>query len=228
MKCLNELMIILNQPKIKICCISSFEEASVAIEAGADILGLVGHMPSGPGIIDDELAAAIAANVPDHIETFLLTSETSAAGVIAHHQKVNSTAIQLVDDLIVGNHADIKSTLPGVKLIQVIHVIDQNSILQAIQIAPFVDALLLDSGNPSLAVKELGGTGRTHDWALSQQIIETVDVPVYLAGGLNQSNVKAAISTVKPYGIDLCSSVRSGGQLDVQKLKSFINKVHSS
>ena len=213
--------------KIKICCISSLAEAEMAINAGADVLGLVGHMPSGPGIITDELAAEIVVNTPSHIETFLLTSETTATGIIAHHHRVKSSALQVVDDTTVGTLAEIKTALPDVKLIQVVHVLDQSSVIYAQKAASQVDALLLDSGNPNSAIKELGGTGRTHDWSLSQQIIKSVDVPVYLAGGLNESNVKAALKAVQPFGLDLCSSVRTDDDLDVQKLNTFIRKVHN-
>ncbi len=214
--------------KIKICCISSSQEAKIAIDSGADILGLVGHMPSGPGIITDQMAATIAAQVPDHIETFLLTSETTAAGIIKHHQKIKSTALQLVDELAQGSYAEIKSALPGVKLVQVIHVIDEASVDQAQTTAKHVDALLLDSGNPNLAVKELGGTGRTHNWALSQQIVSTVNIPVYLAGGLSASNVATAIEQVNPHGLDLCSSVRTDDGLDAEKLTNFIEACQSA
>ncbi len=210
--------------KIKICCISSHAEAQLAIDAGADVLGLVGQMPSGSGIISDQLAAEIAASVPTHIETFLLTSETTAEGIIDHHHRVNSSALQLVDELIEGSHKAIRMALPKVKLVQVIHVIDHASVIHAQQISPYVDALLLDSGNPNLAVKELGGTGRVHDWKLSQEIVDSVDVPVFLAGGLNQSNVSTAIRQVKPYGLDLCSSVRTEGALDGSKLSDFIQQ----
>ncbi len=210
--------------KVKVCCISSLAEADMAINAGANVLGLVGHMPSGPGIITDELAAQIVANVPSHIETFLLTSETSAAEIVAHHHRVKSSALQIVDELLEGTYAEIKSALPNVKLVQVIHVMDHSSVRNAQKIAPQVDALLLDSGNPNLAIKELGGTGRTHNWELSQQIVASVNIPVYLAGGLNESNVIQAARQVKPYGIDLCSSVRTDGYLDEIKVSSFISQ----
>ncbi|MEL6945686.1 MAG: phosphoribosylanthranilate isomerase, partial [Bacteroidota bacterium] len=95
----------------------------------------------------------------------------------------------------------------------------------AIEIAPQVDALLLDSGNPNLKVKTLGGTGKTHDWNLSCQIVDAVDVPVYLAGGLKTENVADAIAMVQPYGLDLCSGVRTNGYLDKEKLTQFMNVV---
>ncbi|MFN0037532.1 MAG: phosphoribosylanthranilate isomerase, partial [Saprospiraceae bacterium] len=156
--------------KIKICCISSLEEARMAIDFGASAIGLVGQMPSGPGVISDELIAEIAAAAPPHIATFLLTSETSAQAIIAHQKKVLTNTVQVVDTLQSGTYAEIRQALPGLKLVHVIHVTGEESLDEALEMAPQVDFLLLDSGNPSLAVKELGGTGRTHNWAISRRI----------------------------------------------------------
>jgi phosphoribosylanthranilate isomerase len=210
-----------NMVSVKICCISSIEEARIAIAYGAKAIGLVGPMPSGPGIITDELIHAIAKTVPPPIETFLLTSETSAAAIIEHHKKVNTTTIQMVDALTDRQYQQIRAALPHVKLVQVIHVIDENSIQEAIEIAEMVDAILLDSGNPNLSTKVLGGTGKTHNWDLSKTIRQEVKIPVFLAGGINKDNVKQAIDYVQPYGVDLCSSVRTNKQLDEKKLEDF-------
>jgi phosphoribosylanthranilate isomerase len=210
-----------NMVSVKICCISSIEEARIAIAYGAKAIGLVGPMPSGPGIITDELINAIAKTVPPPIETFLLTSETSAAAIIEHHKKVNTTTIQMVDALTDRQYQQIRAALPHVKLVQVIHVIDENSIQEAIEIAEMVDAILLDSGNPNLSTKVLGGTGKTHNWDLSKTIRQEVKIPVFLAGGINKDNVKQAIDYVQPYGVDLCSSVRTNKQLDEKKLEDF-------
>lgn len=209
------------KPRIKICCISSVEEAALAVRYGASALGLVGHMPSGPGVITDEMIYTIAQTVPPPVGTFLLTSETAAKNIITHHSKVLTNTIQIVDALTDGSYKEIKTALPFVKLVQVIHVIDESSIDEALGIAEHVDALLLDSGNPNLAVKELGGTGRTHNWKLSKRIVDSSKVPVFLAGGLNTTNVKEAIDTVQPFGLDLCSAVRTNGQLDEAKLDAF-------
>lgn len=197
----------------------------MAIDAGASALGLVGHMPSGPGVISDELIQEIAFQVPPPISTFLLTSETTAKEIISHQQKVRTTTIQLVDALTEGTYREIREALPGVKLVQVIHVIDDGSVEEAKLIAQEVDALLLDSGNPHLKVKELGGTGRTHDWSLSRKIREAVDIPIFLAGGLKPENVQDAIREVGPFGLDLCSGVRTNGHLDEEKLKDFFREI---
>ena len=207
--------------KVKICCISSIEEASLAIAHGAAAIGLVGRMPSGPGIITDELIHSIAKTVLPPIDSFLLTSETTAEKVIEHHKKVNTTTIQIVDALTDRQYYKIREAIPYVKLVQVIHVLDENSIKEAIEISEFVDAILLDSGNPNLSTKVLGGTGKIHNWDLSKKIRENISIPTYLAGGINKDNIRMAIDHVQPYGIDLCSSVRTNGQLDERKLEEL-------
>ena len=207
--------------RIKICCISSESEAALAIDAGADAVGLVGKMPSGPGPIADELIYRIARSVPPPIATFLLTSEQTAAGIIEHHHRTKTNTIQIVDELHDRDYATIREALPYVKLVQVVHVTGERSVDEAAELAEFVDAILLDSGNPTLAVKELGGTGRRHDWSLSRRIVDTCGKPVFLAGGLNAENVREAIDIVQPYALDICSGVRTDGHLDPRKLEKF-------
>jgi len=211
--------------KVKICCINSENEAQMAIDYGASALGLVAKMPSGPGPISDELILSIAKTIPEHIASFMLTSETSAEDIIQHHYRTQTNTIQIVDALAIGTYDQIKKTLPAIKIVQVIHVIDESSVEEALSIAEHVDYLLLDSGNPNAAIKELGGTGRTHNWDLSKSIVRQSKVPVFLAGGLNAENVQRAIDTVGPYGVDLCSSVRTNGHLDPKKLEDFFSNV---
>ena len=213
------------RPRVKICCISSVSEALTAIECGASALGLVGKMPSGPGVIDDILINEIARCVPPPVSTFLLTSETNAEKIISHYKRVHTTTIQIVDELERRDYQKLREELPHVKLVQVIHVMDQSSVSEAIEISRFVDAILLDSGNPKLSIKELGGTGRTHDWTLSRQIRENIKIPLFLASGLNKDNVKQAIESVQPFGLDLCSSVRTNGELDKRKLEDFFTAI---
>lgn len=211
--------------RVKICCIQSEREARLAIDHGAAALGLVGAMPSGPGVIDDARIREIAAGVPPPISTFLLTSETHALDIIRHHRQTLTDTVQLVDAVSEGDYRRIKRELPALKLVQVIHVVGEKSIDEALAAAEHVDALLLDSGNPALAVKELGGTGRVHDWAISRRIVEQCPVPVFLAGGLRPDNVRRAIDAVQPFGLDLCSGVRTNGQLDPRKLERFFTQL---
>jgi phosphoribosylanthranilate isomerase len=212
--------------RIKICCISSLEEAKIAIAAGTSAIGLVARMPSGPGPIADELIRQIAATVPPPVATFMLTSETSVEEIIKHHFRTNTNTIQIVDKITTGTHSELKKALPGVKIVQVIHVIDENSVEEAVAISERVDAILLDSGNPKLKVKELGGTGRVHNWNLSRQIRENAKCPIFLAGGLNPENVRQAIDEVLPFAVDVCSGVRTEGLLDKNKVELFIRNAN--
>src|SRR5678815_525564 len=210
-----------NKTRVKICCIASVNEARMAIDHGADAIGLVSAMPSGPGPIAEELIAEIARSVPASIGTFLLTCKQDVSSIIAQQQFVRVNTIQICDRLVEGSYDDLRDALPGVKLVQVIHVTGDESVEEAIAIAPLVDSILLDSGNQSLAVKELGGTGRVHDWGLSRRIRESIDVPIFLAGVLKPGNVSQAIAEVRPFGVDVCSSLRPQGSLDLDLLASF-------
>ncbi len=207
--------------RFKICCISSLEEARLAVRYGASALGLVSEMPSGPGVIPEGLIAEIAARVPPGVASFLLTSKLDVAAIVAQQRRCRVNTLQLCDRLPSGAHAELRAALPGIGLVQVVHVTGEESVDEALAVAPHVDAILLDSGNQALPVKELGGTGRTHDWRLSRLIRERVDVPVYLAGGLRPENVGEAIAQVEPFGVDVCSGVRTLGKLDEAKLAEF-------
>jgi phosphoribosylanthranilate isomerase len=182
-------------------------------------------MPSGPGVISDEEIAAIAAAAPPAIGTFLLTSRQSVDEIVAQQQFCRTNTIQICDRLTRGTHRELKDALPGISIVQVVHVAGPESVEEAVAMASEVDAILLDSGNQKLAVKELGGTGRTHDWSLSRKIRESIGVPMFLAGGLTSDNVRRAIEEVGPFGLDLCSGVRTGGKLDPQKLTRFFEAV---
>jgi phosphoribosylanthranilate isomerase len=209
-------------PRIKVCCIASVDEARLAIELGASAIGLVSWMPSGPGVIADDLIPKIAASVPPAVSTFLLTSKQHVGEIISQHRRCRTNTIQLVDRLTSGSHRELKHALPGIAVVQVIHVAGPGSVDEAVAIAPEVDSILLDSGNQLASVKELGGTGRVHNWELSREIRERVDVPIFLAGGLTPENVHQAIAQVQPFGVDVCSGVRTDGKLDAGKVRTFV------
>lgn len=209
------------KPRVKICCIASVAEAWLAIEHGASALGLVSAMPSGPGPISETLIAEIAVTIPPGISSFLLTCRQDAASIIDQQRRLRVNTIQICDRLPAGTHQELRDALPGVSLVQVVHVTGPEAVDEAVAVSRFVDAVLLDSGNRSLEIKELGGTGRTHDWSLSRKIREAIDVPLFLAGGLKPHNVADAIQEVEPFGIDVCSGLRTNGALDRHKLSAF-------
>ena len=208
-------------PRVKICCIRSAGEAWTAIRHGASALGLVSQMPSGPGVIPDEDIAAIAAAVPPPVATFLLTCRQDAASIVEQQRRLRTSTVQVCDRLEKGAYARLKEELPGVRIVAVVHVTGPQSVAEAEAAAREADAILLDSGRPDLAVKELGGTGRRHDWALSRRIREAVDVPVFLAGGINPQNAAEAVSVVGPFALDVCTGVRTEGALDEAKLEAL-------
>jgi len=214
-------------PRVKICCIASVEEAWLAIEYGATALGLVSKMPSGPGPIPEELIAKIARVVPPSVSSFLLTSKQDPLEIVKQHRKCGTNVIQLVDRLRIGDYKKLRVALPGIKLVQVVHVVNEKAIDEAEIVAPHVDAILLDSGNPDLLVKQLGGTGRKHNWLLSRQIREKVKIPVFLAGGLNSDNVLEGLRQVQPFAVDVCNGVRTDDKLDERKLLAFFEAVNS-
>ncbi len=212
---------------VKVCCIADLAEARFAFEAGAAALGLVSAMPSGPGVISDERVAEVAQAMRGQpVRTFLLTARTGAAAIAEQHRRCGTTTLQLVDHVLVPELQQLRALCPGVELVQVIHVLGEASVAEALAAAPWVDALLLDSGNPQLAVKELGGTGRRHDWDISRRIRDAVHpLPLWLAGGLHAGNVAEAVAQVRPHGLDLCSGLRTAGRLDADKLASFMAAV---
>ena len=216
------------RPRIKVCCIQSVEEARLAVRCGASALGLVSAMPSGPGVISEDAIAAIAAAVPPPVARFLLTSREDAEGIVSQQRRLRVDTLQLCDRLPAGAHRALRQALPGVRLVQVIHVTGPESLDEACALAPEVDALLLDSGNQALPVKELGGTGRRHDWDVSRRIREAVAVPLFLAGGLRRENVREAIETVGPFGLDVCTGVRAEGVLDEGRLAAFVEAMHEA
>jgi phosphoribosylanthranilate isomerase len=209
------------RPRVKVCCIASALEARTAVECGASAVGLVSEMPSGPGVIPEDLIAEIAARVPPTVATFLLTCKQDAESIVKQQRRCRVNTLQLCDRVATDVYTELRARLHGVSIVQVVHVADEESLEEALSVAPQVDALLLDSGNQNLAVKELGGTGRTHDWNVSRRIVEASPVPIFLAGGLRPENVAEAIETVRPFGLDVCSGVRTDGRLDAEKLKRF-------
>ena len=212
-------------PRVKICCNESVQEAWLAIRYGASAIGLVSDMPSGPGVITEELIREIAAAVPPGISTFLLTCKQDAAAIIEQQRYCRTNTIQICDRLEVQAYYELRAALPGISLVQVIHVTGEESVTEAISVAPHVDAILLDSGNQSLPIKELGGTGRTHDWSLSRRIREVISIPIFLAGGIKPNNAREAVEQVGPFAIDVCTGVRNEGRLDEEKLSALFRSL---
>lgn len=214
--------------RLKICCIGSTEEARLAIDAGADALGLVGAMPSGPGVIDDATIREIALGLPAGVSGFLLTQERSAEAIADHVTRCAVGTVQVVNHVEPEELARLHAMLPHVRIVQVVHVEGPQAFDLLAQYEPHVHALLLDSGSPSAAVPLLGGTGRVHDWSISAEFVRRSRKPVFLAGGLNPGNAAEAIRRVRPYGLDICSGVRVDGRLDAGRLAAYVAAVRDA
>jgi phosphoribosylanthranilate isomerase len=211
--------------QVKVCCMASAVEARLAVALGADAVGLVGHMPSGPGVIGVAVAAQIAKEVPCGTDTFLLTSATRAKEIAQDLAVCPASAVQIVRHIDPGEYPELIEVAPQVRRIQVVHIEDEGALDLLARYEPFVDAFLLDSGKTFGADQQFGGTGATHNWTISRRFVERTDIPVYLAGGLNSANVFEAITQVRPYGVDLCTGVRTDDQLDPAKLEAFMSEV---
>lgn len=214
--------------RVKICCISSLDEAQLAIRKGADAVGLVGEMPSGPGPIPDKKIAEIAKQIPPPVGCFLLTSEEKSADIAEHLLRTGVPTVQLVKHLSLAETLSLDRNLLTTRRVQVIYMEDESALDLIEKYEPYVQAFLLDSGRPNADTPELGGTGRTHDWSLSRKFVEKSSRPVFLAGGLTAENVQEAILTVRPFGVDVCTGVRTNGHLDPKKLDDFMSAVKTA
>ncbi len=214
--------------RIKICCMASIAEAALALDAGADALGFVMRMPSGPGPIAESLAREIIATVPRDVPTFMLTSEIEADAILAQLEATGANTVQIVDYVTPVTRQRLRDAMPELRIVQVVHVTGPESVDEARMAAATSDMILLDSGNPTAKIKELGGTGRVHDWTVSKSIREAIDVPLWLAGGLRPDNVREAVVAVRPYGVDVCSGLRTEGALDREKVRAFVGAVRDT
>lgn len=206
--------------RIKICCIASPAEAALALAAGADVLGLVAAMPSGPGPISDAAIAEIAASLPPHVLSLLLTAETTAETIADHVHRTGVKGVQIVSHIDPAEQARLAALLPDQERWQVVHVEDAGALAMIPAHGPHVTGFLLDSGRP--AARELGGTGRVHDWSISAAFVAASPVPVFLAGGLGPGNAASAVARVQPAGLDVCSGLRRDGRLDEALARAFV------
>ncbi len=211
------------RPRIKICCISSEDEVRVAVSGGADLLGFVAPPLGGLGVIPEDRIAELIPLVPPGCVAVLLTGHQDPADIAAQIHRTRPSAVQLVKATTAAARAGLQRTFPGVRFLQVVHVQGPESVDDAIAAAEHSDGLVLDSAVLGGDAPQLGATGNTHDWAVSARIVASVDVPVYLAGGLKATNVAEARRTVGSFGLDLCTGVRTDDVLDPSKVAAFVH-----
>lgn len=208
--------------RLKVCCIADQQEAATAIRLGACAIGLIAVLPNGRRVLDEVTLPALAAAIPPPVSRFLLTSNTEPGRIVEQVLAARVDAVQLADEVALNVYEALRRGAPHVRIVQVLHVEGPEVVQQAQRIAAHVDAIILDSGTPKAEVPVFGATGRVHDWSLSRKVVITVPVPVFLAGGITAENVALAVTQVRPYGIDVCSGVRSDGRLDSAKLRALV------
>jgi phosphoribosylanthranilate isomerase len=206
--------------RIKICGNRTLRDAEIAVRYGADAIGLiVGTKFFSEDEVSTSNASEIVAALPPFIVSVLVTHLQSGHEILDLYHAVLPTTIQLHNEVNLSVIEELRCKIPHVKLIKAIHIVDSTAIKQALMISNCVDSILLDSRTDG----RIGGTGVTHDWSVSQQIVLQTKVPVILAGGLTPSNVGLAIAKVKPFAVDVNSGVDApNGDKDPQKVLGFI------
>lgn len=208
--------------KVKICANTSIEEAQMCLDAKADIIGiLVGQEHASSDFVDKQKAKEICNYINKRCDVSLVTHLTDAKRIIELTEYIGNNIIQLHSDIKEEEVEKIKKRLPNIKLVRLIHVASDGTICTDYKKMKYVDYYLLDSFN--LKTNQVGGTGLTHDWKKSRELIELLDKPTFLAGGLNPNNVSLAINTARPYGVDVNSGCKNDFEKkDKEKVKQFV------
>lgn len=208
--------------KVKICANKSIEEAQMCLDAGADIIGiLVGQQHVSNDFVNKETAKEIADYVNGKCDVSLVTHLTNAEEIIELTKYIGNNVIQLHSDIDEEEVKKIRKEIPNVKLVRLIHVSSDGQICTDYKKMQYADFYLLDSFN--LKTNQVGGTGLTHDWKKSFELIKQLNKPTFLAGGLNPDNVIQAIKTANPYGVDVNSGCKNKfGKKDAEKVKLFV------
>lgn len=208
---------------VKICGIRSIEDARAAVVAGADELGFHVGLTGGRVPLESEHAARIIAELPESASGVVVTSIAESGKLIELVRATGADIVQLYGDATPETILEVKKALPDVQVWKVLNVADEGSIAEAKKYERAADAIALDTLNKETGVR--GGTGKVHDWNISRKIVESVSIPVILAGGLNPDNVAEAIRAVNPFGVDVNSGVSNAdGTKDVGKVRMFAER----
>ncbi|MCO4771258.1 MAG: phosphoribosylanthranilate isomerase [Deltaproteobacteria bacterium] len=218
----------MSRPRIKICCISSEQEVAIAVAGGADLLGFVAPPLGGLGVIPVERIAELISLVPPGCVAVLLTGLTGFEDIANQVRLARPDGVQLVRSTTPETRRALREAFPGLRLLQVVHVHGEDAIDDALAAQEHSHGLVLDSAVLGGPTEQLGATGTTHDWSISARVVAAVDVPVYLAGGLSAANAAQARRVVGSFGLDLCSSVRTQGRLDQDKVSAFVAAAQSA
>ena len=208
--------------KVKICANRSIEDAKISLLAKADIIGiLVGQEHNSVDFVDKYIAKEITDFVDGKCDVSLVTHLTNADEIIELTKFIGNNVIQLHSDISEDEVEKIATILPNIKLVRLIHISQEGKIITDYKKMKYVDYYLLDSFN--LKTNQVGGTGLTHDWYKSNELIKLLNKPTFLAGGLTPENVGEAIKISQPYGVDVNSGCKNEkGVKDAETVKRFV------
>ena len=208
--------------KVKICGIRRREDARLAIDRGADAIGvLVGQQHPSPDFISAELASCILRDLPPFVSGVLVTHVDQPKDLLGLIKQVKPSAVQIHSAMPPDALAAVRRHHPELPLLKVVHANGPNPIATIRAYAGLINGVVSDSCNP--ATGQVGGTGMPHDWAVSAQLARQGGLPLILAGGLTPNNVAAAIAQVSPWGVDVNSGVKGDdGFKSDARLNDFI------
>jgi len=201
--------------RVKICGVTTEADRDAVVAAGADAVGVIHGVPvETPREVDEDTAESLVAGVPPLVTSVLVTMPTTVQEVVKRVDEIEPDAVQVHDGL---GPAELGALARRVSQ-QIVAVVDAGA-ADIAEYADHADALLVDSVDDEGA----GGTGETHDWERTREVVASLDVPVVLAGGLTPDNVAEAVRTVQPFAVDTASGVESGGgQKDHDAVRRFV------
>jgi phosphoribosylanthranilate isomerase len=208
---------------VKICGIRRAEDALIAAELGADAIGLLaGQRHNSPDFVSATIARDISRALPPSVEAVLVTHIKEIDELERLLQESEITTIQLHSEIALSPVESLRGRLPHLKIFKSVNIISADSVAYPEAFAQLVDGFVLDSIN--VATGQIGGTGKTHDWSVSREIVMRYpEIPIILAGGLNSENVRSAIERVRPFGVDVNSGTKAAdGFKDPRKMEAFI------
>lgn len=208
--------------RVKICGIRTFEEARECIAAGADALGFHVELEHSKCPIGAATTASIISHVPPFVASVIVTTVIEPKALIRIARATGANTLQLQGEVSADTVRAVKAVSPYLKVYAVVHVFGTDAIEAARKIEG-VDAIILDSADKTSGAR--GGTGKTHDWNISKKIVESLSIPVVLAGGLNPDNVAEAVRLVKPYAVDVETGVSNPDHTkNAEKVRLFVER----
>jgi phosphoribosylanthranilate isomerase len=202
--------------RVKICGITSFEDARAAVDAGADALGFI-FFKGSPRYVELKIAADIIHKLPPFATTVGVFVDETAENIARICRDAGLAAVQLHGKEEPSFCSEIQA-----KTIKAFRVKDQSSLSELPKY--HVSAFLLDSYVPG----QMGGTGAKFNWDLAVQA-KTLGTPIILAGGLTVENIADAVAKVRPFGVDVSTGVEiSPGRKDHAKVREFIARAKAA